>query len=144
MYYVLDVSFETNWLTFKDRDPAVVAQWLIDNNRYPAVKTHIHDGFWVSRNEDFHFGSAGLINRFVEHFVPDALKIRDERVKARFADLGPLGQELAKEAIKALDEMRERATRRFEEEFPPAQVIEVIPVAVSLVRPKKTESEFSL
>lgn len=79
-FQISDITFGGGSVVYESSDPALVAKWILDNNRYPVLTLWMDDGFEIQVNG----GSAclrhpGMINLLVERFYPQALMVRDEK-----------------------------------------------------------------
>ncbi|MHD0644962.1 hypothetical protein ACYPKM_05005 [Pseudomonas aeruginosa] len=114
MYFINDITFSEEWVAFSHEKPEAVAEWLVEQGRYPAFRTVIDSGYRINRNDEMCLGSHGLINAFVEHYAPEARENRRALIKKQMP--GDVATESFLDAMEeSLDDEASRANPRLQQ-----------------------------
>lgn len=101
---------------FYEHDPVAVAKWLVTHDRYPVIESAEKNDFKIVGGSSVYLVDPGLINLFVETFLPEIIDSKKGMVQSKAASAGLLEAGVSFEYIwKFLGEEEANARLKFSE-----------------------------
>ncbi|MBI6885157.1 hypothetical protein [Pseudomonas putida] len=103
---------------FQETNPVSVAKWLVETGRYPVIQQGVDTEFKVVGGSSVYLAAPGLINLFVETFVPEIVDSKKGLAESKAGSEGLLESGVTFEYIwKFLGEEEANARLQFNEFF---------------------------
>lgn len=75
---------------FQEHDPVAVAKWLVSSDHYPVIEASDRNDFKIVGGSSVYLVDPGLINLFVETFLPEIIDSKKGMVESKAVSTGLL------------------------------------------------------
>lgn len=81
---------EPSQVLFQEHDPVAVAKWLVSSDHYPVIEAGERNDFKIVGGNSVFLVNPGLINLFVETFIPEIVDSKKGMAQSKAASTGLL------------------------------------------------------